>query len=80
MGWSGGGSGGVADAVVKGLGPGYGLGWDTTSEFQDRPLEHRQVTFCYTLRASWHLVGVSLGLYFTRFAGLEGKHDKHLGM
>jgi hypothetical protein len=29
--WDGG--GGVVDAAVKGLGPGYGLGLDTTSQF-----------------------------------------------
>jgi hypothetical protein len=49
--WDGGGGGGgcVADVVVKGLGPGYGLGWDTTSEFRDRLLGYWGVPSCYML-------------------------------
>jgi hypothetical protein len=74
------GGGGVADAAVEGLGPGYGRGWDTTSELQDRPLGYWRVLSCYTLRVWGRLAGVSPGFYFSWFADLEGKEDKHLGM
>jgi hypothetical protein len=68
--WGDGGSG-VADAAVKGLGPGYGLGWGTTSEIRDRLLGYWRVLLCYMVGV-W---GVWLGYLpaFTSHGSLISK-------